>query len=90
MAKICVHAFVSGTVQGVWYRQSTKEEALKSGVTGWAKNLNDGRVEVLLCGDADAVANVQAWLHQGPPLAQVDGVIDEVTGYQHIKGFATS
>jgi len=59
MAKICVHSFVSGKVQGVWFRQSTKEQALKQDVTGWAKNLSDGRVEVLLCGDVDAVGKVQ-------------------------------
>jgi len=89
MAKICVHAFVSGTVQGVWYRQSTKEEALKGGVTGWAKNLNDGRVEVLLCGDADAVVKVQRWLRQGPELARVDEVVVEELNYQSVEGFIT-
>jgi acylphosphatase len=89
MAKICVHGFVSGKVQGVWFRQSTKEQALKQGVTGWAKNLSDGRVEVLLCGDADAVANVQHWLYKGPELARVDEVVAEELDYQSVEGFVT-
>lgn len=90
MAKICVHGFVSGKVQGVWFRQSTKEQALKQGVTGWARNLPDGRVEVLLCGDADAVAKVQQWLHEGPELARVDEVIVKEMDYQSVDGFITS
>ncbi len=89
MAKICVHAFVSGKVQGVWFRQSTKEQALKQGVSGWAKNLSDGRVEVLLCGDADAVTKVQRWLHEGPELARVDEVVAVELDYQLIAGFIT-
>lgn len=90
MAKICVHGFVSGKVQGVWFRQSTKEQALKQGVTGWARNLPDGRVEVLLCGDVDVVAEVQQWLYEGPELAQVDEVIVEEMDYQSVDGFITS
>jgi len=89
MANLCVHAFVTGKVQGVWFRQSTKEQALKQGVTGWAKNLNDGRVEVLLCGDADAVTKVQGWLREGPELARVDNVIAEELDYQSVEGFVT-
>lgn len=89
MAKLCVHALVSGKVQGVWFRQSTKEQALNHGVTGWAKNLDDGRVEVLLCGDEGAVANVQAWLNVGPELAEVNEVVVERVAYQPIVGFVT-
>jgi len=90
MAKICVHAFVTGKVQGVWFRQATKEQALKESVSGWAKNLSDGRVEVLLCGDAEAVTQVQQWLHEGPELARVDNVIVEELSYQPVDGFVTS
>jgi len=89
MANLCVHAFVTGKVQGVWFRQSTKEQALKQGVTGWAKNLNDGRVEVLLCGDANSVTKVQGWLREGPELARVDNVIAEELDYQSVEGFVT-
>jgi len=89
MTNICVRAFVTGKVQGVWFRQSTKEQALKQGVTGFAKNLPDGRVEVLLCGEADAVAQVQRWLHDGPELAQVDDVVAAEQDYQSAEGFVT-
>lgn len=89
MAKVCVRAFVSGKVQGVWFRQSTKEQALKQGVTGYAKNLPDGRVEAFLCGDAESVQSVVRWLHKGPELAQVDGVISDELAYQLVEDFVT-
>lgn len=90
MNKVSVHAFVSGRVQGVYFRQSTKEQALKQVVTGWAKNLVDGRVEVLLCGDCDRVEKVQQWLHEGPPLARVEKVVFEAQQYQQVVGFFIS
>lgn len=68
VAKRCV---VSGKVQGVWFRASAKREADRLGVTGHARNLADGSVEVLACGEADAVAALIEWLHRGPPLARV-------------------
>lgn len=89
MATLCIRAFVSGKVQGVWFRQSTKEQALKQGVTGYAKNLSDGRVEVLLCGEGDAVTRVQRWLNDGPELARVDDVIAEELASQSFDGFVT-
>ncbi|MEZ5523905.1 MAG: acylphosphatase [Pseudomonadales bacterium] len=89
MAKVCVHAYVSGKVQGVWYRQSTKEQALAQGVTGWAKNLADGRVETLLCGDEEAVNRVRDWLHEGPELAVVEAVQATQVAYRELKGFVT-
>lgn len=70
----CVHVFVSGKVQGVWFRASTKRLAERRGLSGWAKNLDDGRVEVLLCGAHDAVEEVVAWLHKGPVRARVEAV----------------
>ncbi len=89
MALICVQAFVSGRVQRVWYRESTKRQALASGVTGWAKNLPDGRVEVLLCGEQEAVNQVLAWLYEGPSNAQVKGVETQVLEWQAVSGFTT-
>lgn len=62
---------VSGRVQGVYYRASTRNRALALGVTGYARNLPDGRVEVLACGEPAAVAALCDWLHEGPPAAQV-------------------
>ena len=65
---------VGGKVQGVWFRASTREQALSLGLRGFAKNLDDGRVEVLAVGDAGALDALATWLRHGPPLARVDRV----------------
>jgi acylphosphatase len=65
---------VSGKVQGVWFRASAREQALRLGLRGHAGNLADGRVEVLVCGDAAGIEQMAAWLRQGPNLARVDAV----------------
>lgn len=77
MATICIHAWVTGRVQGVWYRQSTLEEAERAGLVGWVRNLEDGSVEALLQGEERAVRHVEAWLCQGPELATVAEVRTE-------------
>jgi acylphosphatase len=77
VAKICIRALVSGHVQGVWYRQSTVDQSLSNGLTGWARNVSDGRVEVMLCGETNAVRHVEAWLQIGPALANVADVDSE-------------
>lgn len=59
---------------GCFFRAATQREAQKYGVSGHAKNLPDGRVEVLLCGQPDAVGHMKAWLWQGPPAAHVSEV----------------
>lgn len=71
---VCVRCFVSGRVQGVFYRASTRERALALGLRGYARNLPDGRVEVLACGPEDAVRALEAWLWEGPPMARVTDV----------------
>ena len=71
MAVITLHAFVSGRVQGVWFRQSTKEQAGSLGLNGWVRNLDDGRVEVMASGEDKAVRHLEAWLAKGPELANV-------------------
>jgi acylphosphatase len=68
---IARRCLVTGRVQGVFYRASTREQALARGVTGYARNLPDGSVEVLACGDPSAVAELCAWLWEGPPMAEV-------------------
>jgi acylphosphatase len=84
------HCLVSGKVQGVFYRASAAEQARHLGLTGYAKNLPDGRVEVLACGEADAVEQLIAWLRQGPPLAKVSGVeVEEVKPDPVPAGFST-
>jgi len=68
------HLWVSGRVQGVWFRDRCRSEAIHRGVDGFVRNLADGRVEVILEGSADAVAAVEAWCADGPPHARVEHV----------------
>ncbi len=70
----CMRCIVRGRVQGVWFRDSTRRRARELAITGSAVNLADGSVEVIACGDRDALEALRQWLHQGPPLARVDGV----------------
>lgn len=70
-----VHLFASGRVQGVWFRQGTAERARALGVTGWVRNLPDGRVEAVIEGAADRVALLVEYCRQGPPLARVDELV---------------
>lgn len=65
---------VSGKVQGVWFRASAREQALALGLRSLARNLDDGRVEVVVLGDAAAIEQLATWLRHGPPLARVDAV----------------
>lgn len=65
---------VSGRVQGVFFRASTRERAQALGLRGHAINLPDGRVEVVVGGDAEALEKLAAWLGEGPPNAKVEGV----------------
>lgn len=71
---IARRCFVSGRVQGVFYRASTRQQAVGLGLSGYARNLPDGRVEVLAVGESAAVRSLIDWLAQGPPAAQVSGV----------------
>lgn len=71
---IARRCLVAGRVQGVFYRASTRARATALGVTGLARNLPDGRVEVLACGDAAAVDALCRWLWQGSPASSVTAV----------------
>jgi len=81
---IARRAFVSGRVQGVYFRASTRDRARELGVTGYARNLADGRVEVLACGPIAAVEQLCAWLRQGPPAARVDVVVVDTVSPQEL------
>ena len=74
MSKQCIRLFVRGKVQGVFFRQALKFMAIKNNVTGWVRNLEDGRVEALLEGDIDGVNTVVEWAHGGPANSRVDDV----------------
>jgi len=70
--KARVHIFVSGRVQGVFYRKGAQKAAQELGVTGFAHNLADGRVELVVEGKAEKVRQFAEWCKQGTPFAKVD------------------
>jgi acylphosphatase len=74
MTKQRLHLFISGKVQGVFFRQAMKVTAKKNHVFGWVKNLRDTRVEAVLEGDDINVGIVVEWCHAGPANARVDDV----------------
>ena len=74
MAKVRAHVYVSGRVQGVFFRYETRREAKKHGVKGWVKNLPDGRVEAVFEGEKEDVEKLIDFCRKGPPLAKVDKV----------------
>lgn len=74
MPELRCRVVVSGRVQGVWFRESTRREAERLGVRGWVRNREDGTVEAVFEGDAYDVARAVAWCRQGPPAAFVTGV----------------
>ncbi len=80
---------VRGRVQGVWFRESTRQEAQRLGITGHAINLDNGDVEVFACGPADAIETLCRWLRKGPPLARVTGVDVHEAEYRPLPGFTT-
>jgi acylphosphatase len=68
------HLFISGRVQGVFFRSNTRKKALELGLGGWVRNLNDGRVEAVFEGEESSIEKVITWCHQGPSYASVDDV----------------
>jgi len=80
--KIRVHLFVSGRVQGVFFRENTKKRAEKLGVFGWIKNLKDGRLGAVLEGDKANVAALVKWINRGPFWAKVERVETAWENYQ--------
>lgn len=80
---------VSGKVQGVFFRASTRERALDLRLSGRATNLPDGRVEVIAEGEAAALDALEAWLQRGPPMAHVDRVERSVWEGPVGSGFVT-
>ncbi len=71
---ICVHAIISGRVQGVFFRMETKRKADACSVSGWVRNLPDGSVEAVFEGERPRVEDVLEWCRQGPPSARVEQV----------------
>jgi acylphosphatase len=92
-ALVARRCFVSGLVQGVFFRASTRQQANELGISGYARNLPDGRVEVLIVGQAPAAARLMEWLHRGPPAARVTEVVVEELDLETLEdvpvGFAS-
>jgi acylphosphatase len=80
---------VTGRVQGVFFRASARQEALRLGLNGWARNQPDGSVLTLACGAAASLAEYERWLWRGPPAAQVRQVREEEPPEQAPEGFTT-
>ncbi len=72
MKKVRAHIFVEGRVQGIFFRENTRQKAMELGITGWVKNLPDGRVEAVFEGEKENVEKMLAWAKKGPPLAKVE------------------
>ncbi len=69
-----IQVIIKGRVQGVFFRESTRQEAVNLGLTGWVRNLPDGSVEAVISGDSDTVDQMVALLHKGPPASIVQEV----------------
>lgn len=80
---------VTGTVQGVFYRASTKNKAVELGITGWVRNEPDGSVYIEAEGDPDQLNALMSWCRSGPARAKVDDVktekLDNVRGYDSFR-----
>ena len=79
---------VSGKVQGVFFRASARVQALRLDLSGSARNLADGRVEVIVAGEADAIEALGRWLRQGPPSAEVIEVVRSECHETLLAGFS--
>jgi len=71
---IRMHLVIEGRVQGVWFRESTRREAVALKLTGWVKNRSDGTVEALIEGPEQEVKRLVSWCRKGPPAAGVSGI----------------
>lgn len=80
---IRAHVCISGRVQGVFYRSTTRDRAEQLGLTGWVRNTSDGKVEAIFEGEETTIKDMIAWCHKGPRSADVSDVTVE---YQKFLG----
>lgn len=85
--KKTVHCYVSGRVQGVFFRATTREQAMLYGLTGWVRNLHDGRVEIMISGEEEQLNHLKQWLKRGPEMAHVTKMECEEMEYQDYDRF---
>jgi len=83
-----LHCYVTGRVQGVCFRLSTREQANSYGLTGWVRNLHDGRVEIMAFGDEQQLDKLNHWLKSGPNMAQVTNLACERIDFQDFEDFS--
>ena len=83
----CYRCFITGRVQDVAFRVATRQHAQKLGLSGYARNMTDGRVEVYVCGDAMALHDLCQWLWVGPPLAKVTVVECQEVEHKLVSDF---
>lgn len=82
-----IHFFVSGRVQGVFFRAETRRRAEQDGITGWVRNLRDGRVEGTASGEETQLRQFSTWLQHGPAYARVERVDVEELEFQEFPDF---
>ena len=85
--RVRAHVFVSGRVQGVFFRRNTQETARDLGVDGWVQNLDDGRVEAVFEGPESSIEEMIDWCHRGSPSARVEDVEVEYRDPEGTGGF---
>lgn len=83
-----ISIIISGKVQGVFFRQSTKEKAISLGITGIVKNLPDGNVYIIACGTAAQLKTLIDWCRQGPARAKVTGIKTQEISLQEFNNFS--
>ncbi len=86
--KVCFQVHVSGTVQGVFFRASAQQQAIELGISGYARNLADGDVELMVCGEPENVEKMIEWLKQGPPNAKVEQIQTKQVHLQEFNHFS--
>jgi len=84
-----IHYFITGRVQGVCFRMYTQQQAESNGLTGWVRNLADGRVEVMAFGNQQQLDKLNHWLKSGPSMAQVTKLECETIDFQDFEGFSS-
>lgn len=85
----CRRYLISGLVQGVFFRDSTRREAERLNLAGHAVNLSDGRVEVVACGRRQDLERLKSWLREGPPMARVERLDEQEIEHSPPDGFRT-
>lgn len=87
MSKECRHYKIRGKVQGVFYRRAAQQQALALSLTGRVFNVGDGSVEVIACGETQSLDQLEEWLWEGPPRAQVEEVESGSVPFKHFTDF---